>query len=136
MQARVKTMNDKWIKVVFIAAGLYDGVLAFAFLVIPEAIYNYYQVEPPNHLGYVEFPAMLLLIFAVMFFRIALNPVKCRELMLYGAALKFCYAFLVFRYAITIGVPFMWIPWAWVDSVFLVLFLLAWFQIGRLSRVS
>ncbi|MGB5261262.1 MAG: hypothetical protein WBO34_12165, partial [Gammaproteobacteria bacterium] len=127
-------MNDKWIKLVFIAAGIYDGVLAFAFLVMPEAIFNHYQVEPPNHFGYIEFPAMLLLIFAIMFFRVAVNPVKCRELMLYGAALKFSYAFVVFRYAMTTGVPFMWIPWAWTDSAFLLLFLLAWYQTGRQLR--
>ncbi|MDH5515226.1 MAG: hypothetical protein OEY45_08710 [Gammaproteobacteria bacterium] len=129
-------MNDKWIKLVFIAAGIYDGVLAFSFLLMPEAIFNHYQVEPPNHFGYVEFPAMLLLIFAVMFFRVAVNPVKCRELMLYGAALKFSYAFVVFRYAMTTGVPFMWIPWAWVDSAFLVLFLMSWYRTGRHLRVT
>lgn len=127
-------MNDKWIKVVFIAAGIYDAVLAIAFLLLPEAIFSHYQVEPPNHLGYIEFPAMLLLIFAVMFFRVAVNPVKCRELMLYGAALKFSYSYLVFRYAITTGIPSMWVPWAWMDSAFLVLFLVSWYRTGRQVR--
>lgn len=129
-------MNDNWIKAVFLVAGLYDSVLAIAFLAMPEAIFSYYQVELPNHLGYVEFPAMLLLIFAIMFFRVAANPVKCRELMLYGTALKFSYSFLVFRYAMTTGVPSMWIPWAWVDIIFLVLFLVAWYQTGRQPRTT
>ena len=129
-------MSDKWIRMVFGAAGIYDGILAIAFITMPEAIFSHYQVEPPNHLGYVEYPAMLLLIFAIMFFRIAFNPVKCRELMLYGCALKFSYTFLVFRYVMTTGIPSMWVTWAWIDGAFLILFVAAWYQTGKLLPAS
>lgn len=127
-------MSDKWVRVLFVIAGLYDGILGLAFLSMPEAIFAFYAVEPPNHVGYVEFPAALLLIFAVMFFRIASNPYRFRELILYGCGLKLAYSILVFKHEMAAGVPAMWVPWAWVDIAFLVLFLIAWYRIGKLDR--
>ena len=66
-------MNDQWIRVVFIIAGIYDGMLGMVFLFMPEAIFAFYAVTPPNHMAYIEFPAFLLVIFAIMFFRIAMD---------------------------------------------------------------
>jgi hypothetical protein len=116
-------MKTNWIKPLFIIAGLYDAVLAIAFLFWASAIFQWYGVQPPNHLGYVKFPALLLLIFAAMFFRIASDPVKNRNLICYGIALKIAYCGTVFWYQLTEGVPSMWIPWAWADLAFLALFL-------------
>lgn len=126
-------MNEKWIRVLFIIAGIYDGLLGLVFLFMPEAIFAFYEVIPPNHMAYVEFPAFLLIIFAIMFFRVATDPVRFRELMLFGAGLKFAYCSLVFKYTMTEGVPVMWIPWAWIDLVFLVAFLLAWNSARKLA---
>ncbi len=119
-------MNTKWVRTLFIIAGLYDGLLAAAFLLFGSAIFHWFDVTPPNHLAYVKFPALLLLIFAAMFFRIASDPLKNRELILYGVALKVAYSGTAFWYQMTQGIPFMWVPWAWADLVFLVLFLVAW----------
>ena len=123
-------MDKNWIRPIFIIAGLYDGILAIAFLLFPRAIFQWFAVEPPNHLAYVKFPALLLLIFAAMFFRIASDPIRNRELILYGIGLKLAYAGTAFWYQITQVIPFMWIPWAWADLVFLALFLIAWKSIG------
>ncbi len=119
-------MDRSWIRPLFIIAGLYDGILAIAFLFFASGIFQWFGVEPPNHPAYVKFPALLLLIFAVMFFRVASDPIKNRELILYGVGLKVAYSGTAFSYKITQGIPFMWIPWAWADLVFLVLFLGAW----------
>ena len=86
---------------------------------------------PPNHFGYVQFPAILLLIFAAMFYRVAMDPVANRFIMLYGVGLKAGYSGLVFYYMLTAGIPSMWVPWAWADLVFLVLFLVSWIYMGR-----
>ena len=123
-------MNIKWIRILFVIAGLYDGLLALAFLFFAGAIFQGFGVEPPNHVAYVKFPALLLLIFTVMFFRVACDPVKNRDLILYGVALKAAYSGTAFWYQITQGIPFMWVPWAWADLVFLVLFLVAWKNTG------
>jgi len=71
-------MRSKWVKPLFIVAGLYDGILGLAFLMVPLQIFDMYGVTPPNHLAYIQFPALLLVVFAVMFFRIAMEPV-CRR---------------------------------------------------------
>lgn len=121
-------MKSEWIKPFFIVAGLYDGILGVAFLFFATTIFQSFGVTPPNHIGYVQFPALLLMIFAAMFFRIASDPVRNRDLILYGVGLKIAYSGSVFWHQLTGGVPFMWIPWAWADLVFLVLFLAAWKQ--------
>jgi len=119
-------MSRRWIQALFVVCGVYDGLLGAAFFVAPAAIYRISGVTPPNHYGYVQFPALLLLVFGIMFFRLAADPSARREQILYGMALKASYFGLVFWYQIKGGVPMLWIPWAWADVVCFVLFWAAW----------
>lgn len=123
-------MKEQWIKPFFLLAALYDGILGIAFIIAPAGIFAMYGVEPPNHMAYVQFPAILLILFAIMFYRIAMDPVRHRELILYGCGLKAAYCSLAFWYMFTTGIPSMWIPWAYADLVFLVLFILSWRSVG------
>lgn len=123
-------MYNTVIKFLFTIAALYDGILGLIFLLWPGLAFEMFEVVPPNHFGYVQFPAMLLLIFAAMFVRVAMDPVSNRFIMLYGVGLKASYSGLVFYYLATSGVPAMWVPWAWADLVFGVLFLWAWRATG------
>ncbi len=129
-------MNEKWVKAFFVIAGLYDGILGVAFLLFPGAIFALYGVEPPNHMAYVQFPALLLIVFAVMFFRVAANPVRNREQILYGIGLKISYCAMAFGYQITTGISSMWIPWAWADLVFLLFFVMTWRSLGRQAQAG
>lgn len=115
-------MNERPYKALFGIAAIYDGVLGIAFIFWAEKIFSLFQVTPPNHMGYVQFPALILLMFAWLFLSIARNPVANRHLIRYGIWLKASYSGVVFWYDFTTGVPDMWIPWAWADLVFLVLF--------------
>ena len=99
------------------------------------AIFDWYGVEPPNHPGYVQFPAALLVVFALLFFRIAFDPVRHRGLIPFGCGLKVAYCGVVFWHEFTTGVPAMWLPWAWFDLVFLVVFAIA-FRVVSEERVS
>lgn len=119
-------MTHGWIRPMYVVAGLYDAILGLAFLVAPGRLFEAFDVVAPNHMAYVQFPALLLLIFAAMFFRIAANPAAGRELMLYGCGLKIAYCGTVFWHQAIAGVPSMWVPWAWADLAFLVLFIIAW----------
>jgi hypothetical protein len=119
-------MIRSWIRPIWTFAALYDGILGAAFLLAPVQLFSWFGVALPNHMGYVRFPAILLILFAVMFLQIAADPVKRREWMPYGMGLKVAYSGTVFAYAVTEGIPFMWIPWAWADLAFLVLFFLSW----------
>jgi hypothetical protein len=122
-----------WTKSLFVIAALYDGLLGLAFVFFPLTIFAYYGVEPPNHPAYVQFPALLLLIFAALFLRIAGNPAKNYSLIPYGIALKASYTGLAFWHAITTGIPAMWIPWAWVDLIFMIVFVFSWLHLRRLN---
>ena len=124
-------MNEKTTKMFYVLAGLYDGVIGLGFLLFPAAIYAMYAVEPPNHMAYVQFPALMLIIFGAMFFQISKNPAKNRGLILYGCALKVSYCSMVFGYMATSGVPAMYVPFAYADLVFLALFVVTYRSLGE-----
>ena len=108
----------------FVVAGIYDGVLGLVFLLAAPAIFRHFGIAPPNHPGYVQFPALLLIIFAYMFFAVAANPRANRNLILYGILLKLSYSGVVIYNWLVGGVPGMWKPFAFIDLVFIALF--AW----------
>ena len=94
-------MNITMVKGLFVIAAIYDGILGLLFLFFPSFAFEVFEVIPPNHFGYVQFSAILLLIFAAMFYRVSIDPIANRFLMLYGVALKAGYSGLVFFYMLT-----------------------------------
>jgi hypothetical protein len=124
-------MPNVWIKVLLVVCGIYDGGLGLVALLLPATVFRLTGVTPPNHMGYVQFPALLLLIFAVMFFRAASDPVARRETIVYGMALKLSYFGLVFYYRFHGGVPTLWIPCAFADIAFFALFIIAWRRVSN-----
>lgn len=123
------------VSTLFGIAAAYDGILGVAFLVAAEPIFRRCDVAPPNHWGYIQFPALLLIVFAIMFVAVAANPGRNRNLIPYGMMLKASYCGVVaYWWASPGGVPGMWKPFAVLDFVFLVLFWIAWTYLGRGSR--
>ena len=118
-------MGSRMISAVFVSAGIYNGVLGVVFLFFAPMIFGAVGITPPNHYGYIVFPALLMILFAAMFFRIARSPVRHRDMIPYGIGLKAAYAGTVFWYQLQGNVPAMWVPMAWIDAAFLVLFLVA-----------
>jgi hypothetical protein len=119
------------ITVLFIVAALYEGLLGAVFLFASGALFQWFGVTPPNHPGYVQFPAALLIVFAVMFLAIAMNPVRNRNLIAYGILLKVSYCGVVSFHWITGGIPGMWKPFCLFDLVFLILFAWAWAVLAK-----
>jgi hypothetical protein len=118
------------VRVLYLVAAAYDGLLGLAFLAAGPAIFAQAGITPPNHWGYVHFSAGILVIFGYLFLNIALRPVENRNLVIYGILLKVCYIATVSWYAVNGGVPTLWLYFAVADVVFLVLFI--WSK-GRLS---
>ncbi len=116
--------RESLFSVLFYAAAVYDAVLGLAFLFAAPAVFEWWGVTPPNHFGYVQFPAALLIVFALMFLAIAKRPAANRRLIPYGMLLKVSYCGVVFYHWISSGIPGMWKPFAIIDLVFLILF--AW----------
>lgn len=127
-------MSVVWIRILFILSGIYDALLGIVFLAAPLAVFRAAGIEPPNHLGYVQFSALLLVLFGVIFLLIAANPIRRREQILYGVWLKISYAGVVFWYQMHGGIPHLWIPFAWADTAMIVLFLWAWSALSRTQR--
>ena len=117
--------NVKAISFLFWVAALYDAVLGVAFLLAGTRIFEYLEVTAPNHMGYVQFPAALLIVFAMLFAVIAFNPLKNCNLIPYGILLKVSYCGVVFFYWFTSGIPYIWKPFAIMDLVFLVAFVVS-----------
>ena len=116
-------MKSIWaVRVLFIISGLYDGILGIVFFLASPAIFNHYGIPQPNHPGYVQFSALLLVIFALMFFAVAAKPYANRNLIPYGILLKLSYSGTVFCYWAKEGVPGLWKPFAFIDLVFVVMF--------------
>jgi hypothetical protein len=119
------------IRGLFVVAALYDGILGLAFLVVGPALFGRLGIPPPNHWGYVHFPALLLLIFAAAFAAVAYEPVSSRNLIPYGVSLKLAYCGTVFYHWAAGGIPGAWKPFAFIDLVFAALFVWAHAALGR-----
>ncbi len=110
----------------FIVAAIYDDILGAAFLLFPTRLFAWFDVPPPNHIGYAQFPAALLLVFGLMYAAVAINPVKNRNLIPYGILLKVSYCGVVLFHWLGSDVPGIWKPFVFADLVFLALFVWAW----------
>lgn len=119
-------MNVTLIRAIFYLSAAYDGAIALAFIFAPTFVYEFFKVPPPNHLGYVHFPAALLLIFAVMFLAIARKPIENRNLIPYGILLKIAYCGVASAYWYLGNLPWMWQPFAVCDFIMLITYLWAY----------
>jgi hypothetical protein len=119
------------VRVLFVVSALYDGLLGAIFLLAGDSLFQWFAVTPPNHPGYVQFPAALLIVFAVMFMAIAVNPVKNRNLIPYGILLKVSYCSVISFHWLTDGIPNMWKPFCLYDIAFIVAFVWAWAALGK-----
>ncbi len=114
------------VSALFGIAGLYDALLGLTFLVAPGVPFRIFGVTPPNHFGYIQFSAALLVVFGLMFFAVARRPAANRNLIPYGILLKASFCGVAFAYWVKEGIPSMWKPFALCDLVFGLLFSWAW----------
>ena len=120
----------KWISPLFFIAALYDGILGVLFLIAPLWVFGRFDVAPPNHVGYVQFPAALLIIFGLIFLNVARDPVRNRGLIVYGILLKIAYCGVASYHWLSGDIPVIWKPFVVIDLVMLVLFALAYQALG------
>lgn len=110
----------KVISALFYFSSAYDFVLGAVFLAFSPWFFRVFAVDPPNHWGYVHFPALLLILFGIMFYQIAENPKANRNLIPYGIMLKASYCSVVGFYTFVSGnMPDMWKPFGVADFLML-----------------
>ncbi|MDX2441611.1 MAG: hypothetical protein QNK40_13810 [Desulfobacterales bacterium] len=123
--------KHKGISLFYYLSAAYDGILGLAFLIFPITIYTWHGITPPNHVGYVQFPAALLVVFAIMFINIGRQPIRNRKLIPYGILLKISYCSVVFVHWFTTGIPDMWKSFAIFDLIFGIVFVWTYLHIGK-----
>lgn len=121
-------MSQAMVKLLFLAAGLYDLLIGLAFLLGGVQLLDAAGVPHPNHWGYLQFAACELVIFGLMFLSISRDPVGQHGLIVYGLLLKVSYVSLTGYYWSRGECPSLFQPFAVIDAVMLVLFLLAYFR--------
>ena len=119
-------MKSSHLRFLLLFCALYDGVLGLSFLFAAPQLFDLFGVPPVNHFGYVHFPAALLLIFALGFFRASGDPRRHRDLVLAGLLLKLAYVGVAGFHWATGGVPFVWKPFVVIDAVTAVGLFLGW----------
>lgn len=129
-------MNLSGIRILFAIAALYDFIIGLTFLTRGPQLFDATNIPQPNHWGYIQFGALLLMIFGLMFAAVAWKPARNRDLICYGILLKLCYVGLVGYYWYSAGVPWLFKPFFFIDLVMLVLFVYAYFAVGRLAIQS
>lgn len=124
----------QWMRGLLGMMALYDGVLGVAFLVAAPQIYRAASITSPNHWGYVQFSAALLIIFALMFLEAARRPAASRSLLFYGLLLKISYVGVVGgHWFFGDNVPFLWKPFAVADLMMAVALAWMWRATGRIA---
>lgn len=118
-------MQPKWIKPLFLIAAAYDLVLGVAFACFFRPIYAWAGVALPNHDAYVQFTGAVVAIFGFGFVLVARNPGRNRDIILMGILLKLAYGLGVLGHYFFGSIPTLWIPFAYADLLFAVLFVLA-----------
>lgn len=119
-------MSLSMVRLLFVIAGLYDFLIGATFLFFGPWLFDSTGVPHPNHWAYVQFGALLLIIFGIMFLVIARDPAANRNLIPYGLMLKLSYTGLVCYYWFTTDCPLLFKPFAIIDAIMFVLFLLAY----------
>lgn len=115
--------SSAYLRTLYLVSAAYDGLLGLAFLVAGPTLYRIVGITPPNHWGYVHFAASLLVVFGLLFLRIASDPVRYRDLIPFGVLLKVSYVGTVTWHWLGEGLPDIWKYFAVADVVFALLFL-------------
>ncbi len=125
-------MNKRpMIVALYYVAALYDGLLGLGFLFAAPLVFDWTGITPPNHFGYLHFPAALLLTFGLLLLAVARHPERNRNLIPFGIMLKLSYCGVAFYHWLSADIPWIWKPFAIVDLLFLVAFVWSYRSLPR-----
>jgi hypothetical protein len=66
----------RWIRGAYWLGAAYNVVAGLTVIVLGNSLIERFEIPPPAHPGYFEYPAFMLLVFGVLLAQIATNPVK------------------------------------------------------------
>ena len=118
-------MKREWIRPLFRVAALYDIVLGLVYGLGFRAIFKMFAITPPNHDAYVQLPAALILVFGIGFWFVAGDPERNRAIIRLGVMMKLAFSVIVLGHRLLGEIPPMWVPFAVIDLLFMVGFVMA-----------
>ena len=77
-------------------------------------------------MGYVHVLALMLVVFALMYFNIASKPKANRNLIFYGILFKLSFCLVVFTHWMAGNISYLWVLFAFFDIGFMTAFLVAY----------
>jgi hypothetical protein len=109
----------------FLVAALYDVLLGIAFVVFGEQILDAIGMALPPHIAYIQLAAVFVLVQGLSYWFVYRDPPANLGLVKVGVIYKLAYAGLAAWYLLTGQLPNgFFIPWAIVDLLFLVGFVM------------
>jgi hypothetical protein len=139
-------MRVLFLRLIFGFAAIYDFAIGAWVIFAGAQMFEVTHIPAPQHWGYVQFCALLLMTFGLMFTAVAIDPVQHRNLIPFGALLKASYCGVVGYYWIwelklrginagTVENPlpdiFKWFVYA--DALMFFIFCLAYRQLRRIA---
>lgn len=124
-------MSHLPIRILFVISGLYDFAIGLTFLLAGTRLFESTGVPLPNHWAYIEFGCLQLMIFGLMFFVIAYDPVQFCHMIPFGMLLKLSYTGLCTYYWLTSDCPWLFKPFAVIDGIMFLLFVVAYVRLRK-----
>lgn len=113
-------------KILFLVSGLYDLLIGAVFLLFGPQLFTAAGIAAPNHWGYLQFAALELMIFGIMFLVVSRDPAAQHISIVYGLLLKASYVGLTGFYWAKGECPVLFQPFVVIDAIMFVLFLMAY----------
>jgi len=121
--------NYLWIRILFVFVGIVEFVLGPLFIFFPGLVFELSKITPLKNLEYIQFPALLIMVFGLMMFSVARNPVKNVNLIPYICLFKVSYITVVFYNCFAKDLSSLWIGFSFFDIAYLIGFLIAYKQL-------
>lgn len=125
-----------WIPALFIFVGCVEFITGSTFIFFPEWLFQRTGIEQISALEYIQFPALLIMVFGLMMLAVARDPKHNYNLIPYICLFKVSLIGVVFFNWLTKGLSWLWISFAFFDIAYLIGFLLAYKQIKILVLKS
>jgi len=115
-------MSLKTIKAIFLISAWYDILLGIIFGLFFKPIYQSFGVELPNHAGYIQLSALYIFVFGIGFYLIYKNPVQ-----------KLAFFVVAIGHLVLDTIPSIYIPFAILDILFVLLFVPAYLGLKKIA---
>jgi len=123
------TLNS--IKRVYFVSGVYDLALGVVFGMLFKPIYLRLGITLPNHDAFIQFPAALVAIFGIGFLMVSRDPPSHVGIMKMGVMLKLAYVLIVGGHWLLGSMPMLYVPFVFIDALFLLLFIRSVASVSR-----